>query len=347
MKISTSFTWTMMIVVLLGIISSHVADAQSCCSTSQCGGGQFCNGACCSCHPSTAGTCVNAPAPVPSPTAKPTKAPDTDVTITCFSAPSATPVLDVGPVAMKDLRVGDKVAVASGKYEPVYAFAVREPEQETQFLQIFTNQKEHAPLEITPLHLVYKEGHAHPVQASTIKAGDVLYGEDDARLTVQKVKSVFRTDGAYAPLTASGKIMVDGIQASTYASLQKKMTLGEEYAELANGVLMPISQQTVIHMHLALYRMFCLGISSSFCDVNQDGTAKPFWVDGGIQLVALADAQSVAVQIVMGIIYLAAVVPFFVIEVMFGSKFAPLAMAMTVFAFLCMKKKNGGKEKTL
>jgi hypothetical protein len=109
----------------------------------------------------------------------------------------------------------------------VYAFAVREPEQETEFLQIFTNQKQHAPLEITPLHLVYKEGHAHPVQASTIKPGDVLYGENDARLTVQNVKSVVRTDGAYAPLTPSGKIMVDGIKASTYASLQKKMTLGE------------------------------------------------------------------------------------------------------------------------
>jgi hypothetical protein len=110
---------------------------------------------------------------------------------------------------------------------------------------------------------------------------------------------------------------------------------------------MPISQQTVIHMHLALYRMFCLGISSSFCDTNQDGTAQPFWVHGGIDLVALADAQSVPVQVMMGILYLAVVVPFYVIEVMFGSKFAPLAMAMTVFAFLWMKKKNGAKEKTL
>jgi len=308
--------------LLLGIVD--VADAQgACCSNLDCTSPQTCSGACCSCSTTAVGTCIDRTT--------------TNVNLQCFSAETTVPVWNKGDVAMKDLAVGDQVYNPKGRnYEPVYAFAVREPEQETEFLQIFTSLEK--PLEITPSHLIHVEGHAHPIRSASVQVGDVLYGDQDARLTVQKVESVVYQDGAYAPLTPSGQMFVNGIQASAYASLQK--VRGEEYAELANGVLMPISQQTVIHMHLALYRMVCLGISSSFCDnATKDVTGKPLWVDWGMKLVDLADQQIVPVQVMMGIIYLLVVVPFYIMEVLFGSKFAPVVMFMAAFAAFTWRKK--------
>jgi hypothetical protein len=257
---------------------------------------------------------------------------------------------------MKDLRVGDEVQVDTGdkihpaKYEAVYAFALRDPELVTDFLQIFTteNGQHRPPLEITKLHLVHVEGHSYPVQASTIRSGDVLFGDRGTRLTVTNVKSVVRQDGAYAPLTPSGKIVVDGIQASAYASLQKDINRGEEYAELANSMILPISQQTVIHMHLSLYRMMCLGVSPSLCDNDISKSAQPAWVEWGIKLVALADEQIVPVQMVMGIFYLLAVLPFYAIEVTFGGpKYAPLILATAVLTYIWKKQHGRGKEKAL
>ena len=133
----------------------------------------------------------------------------------------------------------------------------------------------------------------NPITAESLKVGDVLAGVEESKSGhIHKIVKITRHDGVYAPLTPSGTILVDGIHASTYVSLlEKGYMMGDEYPQLANGMNLPWSQHSLIHIWLAPYRIVCLGISSSLC--NQfvvDG--KPLWVDSGMKLVALAEENA-------------------------------------------------------
>ncbi|CAB9527359.1 Desert hedgehog protein [Seminavis robusta] len=155
-----------------------------------------------------------------------------------------------GPVAMKDLQVGDRVlANAKDGFEPVYAFGHREPTGEGTFLRFFTEKGNSAPLELTGEHLVFVHGKTNPVRADSIQVGEVLQG---AVLTakVSKIGRVVRK-GLYVPLTPSGTVVVDGMQASSYISLQKDSA---EYIELRGGwQIMPF--QDYVHLALSPFRL--------------------------------------------------------------------------------------------
>ena len=78
---------------------------------------------------------------------------------------------------MENLKLGDLVKVSSNSYEPVYSFFAHwDLESEQEYLQIFTG-KDHAPLEVTPDHLMYNDSRT-TVPASQLKIGDVLLKED-------------------------------------------------------------------------------------------------------------------------------------------------------------------------
>lgn len=113
-----------------------------------------------------------------SPTTSSTTITITDAT--CFSGVATVQVVNRGIVAMKDLKVGDRVLTKGMRYEPVYAFGRRVPGKLGSFLQIHTRPegqnttKVLAPLEPTEEHLLYLRGKDKPVRASSLKVGDVL-----------------------------------------------------------------------------------------------------------------------------------------------------------------------------
>ena len=86
------------------------------------------------------------------------------------------------------------------------------------FLQIYAGEPSETPLELSYKPMLFLEGRANPVPALLVKVGDVIAGANGPRV-VTKIGSVAR-EGFYAPHSADGRIMVDGVLASAYTSFQ-------------------------------------------------------------------------------------------------------------------------------
>jgi Hint module len=178
---------------------------------------------------------------------------------------------------MKDLRVGDMVLTQDGVYERVYAFGHHAPSKKAKFLQLFTDNA--APLEMTGEHLVYLANRANPVKAASVRPGDVLRGAGDAKdIVIQDIRTVEKK-GMYAPLTTGGRLLVDGVQVSSYVSIQdttstdsatQQSAVSSEYLVIQGSkVQIPImSHQEYVHMALAPYRMMCRVAGNAICDTT-------------------------------------------------------------------------------
>lgn len=131
----------------------------------------------------------------------------------CFSSSRSVQVLDKGRMKLEDLKIGDRVHVGNGIFEPVYSFGHFNLEARSQFLEIKTDK---TTLQLTYDHMVFgASGVAHP--ASMVQVGDQLVDGNGETVLVQSLKTVSST-GVAAPFTPSGKIVVDDILASSFVS---------------------------------------------------------------------------------------------------------------------------------
>lgn len=249
----------------------------------------------------------------------------------CFAADTTVDVQGKGRIAMKNLQLGDLVQSAVGRYEPVYAYGHLNPTKTYKFLRLYLSPtrngtmefpRQNHNLEISPKHLVFIQGKPNPVTADSLKVGDRLLGSDiGTHFKIATIKRVTRRDGVYAPLTPSGTILVDGVRASTYVSLQKKQgnVGGDEYATLANGMALPFTQHDLIHMYTSPFRMVCLwsaGVTPSFCHSSYTDDGILTWVDMGIHFVEYAERQSTLVQVLVLLpIFMFCFLPFYTLEV--------------------------------
>jgi hypothetical protein len=113
--------------------------------------------------------CDKGPPPTPAPAPAPGPA-------VCFSERNTVTVKDIGPVPIKDVKVGDLVMVAGvvESYEAIYSFYKRAPEATTaDFIQVFTPDTVE-PLEFSANHLIFvwKGGRSVSVRASQLQIGD-------------------------------------------------------------------------------------------------------------------------------------------------------------------------------
>ena len=136
----------------------------------------------------------------------------------CFSGTNTVQVKGRGDTAMADLDIGDLVEAAPGNYEPVYSFTKRNTQDVGTYVQVDAPLLT-APLELSENHLVYvlKDKQQTAVQASQLSIGDLLVTTDGPS-SISDISSVTR-QGFYAPMTKSGTIVVNGAQASVYATL--------------------------------------------------------------------------------------------------------------------------------
>lgn len=162
----------------------------------------------------------------------------------CFSAHSTVVTSQGIQKTMYELKIGDEISVvdpANGKltFSPVITFLDRKPNHETYFHLITTETEE--KLTVTPIHLVYSysdigtgslQNEIIPEQidfslfkaifAKNISVGDLVLAQtNNGQLKPTRVSKIETQmhNGAYAPLTEMGTLVVDNILASCYANV--------------------------------------------------------------------------------------------------------------------------------
>lgn len=157
-----------------------------------------------------------------------------------------------GIVAVKNLKIGDYVLVdTNNHYEPVYGFGHKEIETQHSYLQIGTASG--AQLEISKEHMLFVEKHG-AIPSSLVRLGDKVYLNND----LDQVKSIqiVSREGAYAPFTPSGTIIVNGIKASSFVALQNSPDLA--IGRFSTG----ISHQWIARTFELPHRIWCTLITS-------------------------------------------------------------------------------------
>jgi len=133
--------------------------------------------------------------------------------IPCFSGSAMVETRTMGKVPMKDLKLGDEIAVGNGNYEPVYSFGHYHPTAHSKdFVELMT--KEQGSMKVSKEHLVFVQDaqKTKSVTAGSLQKGDRLVLDtangDSATITSIKQSATIR-DGLYAPFTPSGKFVVN------------------------------------------------------------------------------------------------------------------------------------------
>lgn len=254
----------------------------------------------------------------------------------CFSEVATVQVLqkDLSELAvpMKELRVGDQILTGMNQYETVYAFGHHNPNRFAKFYQIYNGNNSQRPLEMTADHMVFLEGQETPVSASSVKVGDILHTAMGAS-KVNKISSVERK-GIYAPLTTGGKLVVDGVLASSYISFGSDDSV--------------VSDHALVHMALSPYRMVCSGISASFCGTNTyDEDGMPYFVHYGLRFLRWMKSCSAIVQATTLAALVVSAGSLFAWEMIFGASMGPLMVFLAAVAYTTYQKKNKTKVKQL
>jgi hypothetical protein len=172
---------------------------------------------------------------------------------------------------MKDLKLGDEVLVEGNTFSKVYSFGHRHETVQTEYLRVLSDQSAH-PLEISPDHMVFLAG-GRAVPASSLKVGDQFETSSATGQlrTLISIETVLR-QGAYAPFTHSGTIVVDGFKASTYVSFQ-----GSPFLKLG-ALTTPLSYQWMAHASQLPHRLYCTYLSSCRTEKYNDAGIST-WVD--------------------------------------------------------------------
>lgn len=188
--------------------------------------------------------------------------------IGCFSGEGVVNVDGIGEVMMKDLVLGDRVLVQEGRYEPVYSFGHRQTDSYVEYLLISTSDKK---LEITQDHMLFVEGR-RSIPASMIGMGDKVETPMGTYDTVKSITTVTRR-GAFAPFTASGTIVVNGITSSTFIAPQKSESL------TIGGIDSGLTFQFLSHSFEIPHRVYCSYNMASCLEEQYTAEGISSWVE--------------------------------------------------------------------
>uniref|UniRef100_A0A3B1JQ04 Hedgehog protein n=1 Tax=Astyanax mexicanus TaxID=7994 RepID=A0A3B1JQ04_ASTMX len=150
----------------------------------------------------------------------------------CFSASGLVTVAGGLQKPMSCLQLGDSVLALSEAGEMVFSrvllFLHLDISRRSTFLILSTEDGKE--LALTPNHLIfvaqnheYYQDEYHARFASRVRRGDcVLVSGKDGEVHLSKIVSISleKRTGVYAPLTEHGNLFVDGVLASSYASVE-------------------------------------------------------------------------------------------------------------------------------
>ena len=130
---------------------------------------------------------------------------------------------------MEDLLIGDEILTVNAQqqllYNPVIAFLDQGHLSPSEFIEIETENNRN--LQLTPSHLIFTSESSKPVYASNVTPGNYVFTLDlNDSVQPSKVTRVGTVTavGKFAPLTAEGTILVDGILASCYANINAEQS---------------------------------------------------------------------------------------------------------------------------
>eukprot|EP00928_Gymnodinium_smaydae_P041314 TRINITY_DN27979_c0_g1_i1.p1 TRINITY_DN27979_c0_g1~~TRINITY_DN27979_c0_g1_i1.p1 ORF type:complete len:310 (+),score=84.35 TRINITY_DN27979_c0_g1_i1:71-1000(+) len=179
----------------------------------------------------------------------------------CFPGHSVAEVFDTGFVPLSKLRVGERVRVGAGDgdFEPVMSFIhAGGVGRRSQHLKI-----DHAAggsLRASHNHLIFLAG-GSAVAAGSVRVGDDLLLADGRRAKVTGVGREEAETGMFAPVTPSGKVVVDGVLASAYATV--------------HGINLP---HGAMHASFFPVRVFhALGLTCDGCAASSERDELSFW----------------------------------------------------------------------
>jgi len=143
----------------------------------------------------------------------------------CFPATALVQTIE-GQREITELKVGDLVLTHGGVFSKVLFFAVRKPTVQASFLTVKTAN---STVTLTPSHAVFLDD-GTPTLAGDIKVGQSL-------LSAGQIQSITKVAGRglIAPVTGTGKLVVDGVTTSDYGPMATWM--GQR---LANSLLAPL-----------------------------------------------------------------------------------------------------------
>lgn len=176
-----------------------------------------------------------------------------------------------GLISIKDLKIGDVVAVGHNQYDMVYSFGHYQENVMAEYLVL------NHGLEISPLHLILLRGRGF-VPASTVSVGDYVSmmmtpGKDGSN-TWERIESIQTKSakGAYAPFTRSGTILVSNVLASCFVTMQAESS---DLLVVAGGLSTTgLGWHKIAHAFEFPHRMYCHLLDCSAETYTDDGLSS-------------------------------------------------------------------------
>ena len=258
-------------------------------------------------------------------TASPTATPSTTTTAVetppgiCFSGHTTVDVLGKGTIMMNNLEVGDHVRVGDNIYERVYSFGHRSVDRKAEFLQILPSK-----LELSKEHMIFIEGKTFPIPASMLMVGDVLSNGK----TVQAIRMVTRI-GVFNPYTPSGKVLVNGVAASNYISLQNSDVL------MVGGIKLPfLSHHMLDHAFQTPHRIWCHWMGRKDDTFLSSNNGFSGWSEPPFRFSQWMLQQHAVLLTLLLFPFLAMLILFVAVEAMLLHPLVPIVLvASTVFLY--------------
>eukprot|EP00929_Paragymnodinium_shiwhaense_P107308 TRINITY_DN733_c0_g3_i1.p1 TRINITY_DN733_c0_g3~~TRINITY_DN733_c0_g3_i1.p1 ORF type:complete len:442 (+),score=92.46 TRINITY_DN733_c0_g3_i1:100-1425(+) len=175
----------------------------------------------------------------------------------CFPGSASVDTLAGGRMPLAAVEVGDKVLVEmSGgerRYEEVLSFLHALPADEHTSNAFYALEHLHGELRASGNHVVFTAD-GEELAVSEVRPGDQLRFEGGVATSVVAVRESFGETGMYAPLTPAGSIVVDGVVASNYATVESlEIPHGAMHASFFFGRLLgkrfPATRQQEADLH--------------------------------------------------------------------------------------------------
>ena len=189
-------------------------------------------------RPLSSGT--QTPNPSPSPSSSPSPSLSSNSLNSRRECFPATAMLEThrGPVAMKDIRVGDKVRVRGNQYSRIYSFTHKSPKARAIFVYASHSSGVFAATRGHFIRVLKNDRTGVQVlPMRELQVGDYLILVDGTKSRVFSLEYA-QNEGLYNPHTIDGEISVDGVQATTYTEAVEHSTAHALLAPLRGAYLL-------------------------------------------------------------------------------------------------------------
>lgn len=144
---------------------------------------------------------------------EPSSSPSSNGGSVCFPG-SANVELESGAIVpISTLQLGDRVRTSASSFSDVFMFTHRDANVHARFVRLVTRSG--AQLTLTASHYLLANGQL--TAAKAVQIGDILLLGSGVTSDVTAIESV-SSIGLYNPHTLDGKLVVDGIETSTYTT---------------------------------------------------------------------------------------------------------------------------------